>query len=136
MQKYLFIKVNGKYVKVNFHEIIYVEGYKNYVKIVTENKTHLVLITMKRLENLLPPVLFRRIHKSFIGALDKIIEFDGGRVYLKDKMLPIGQQYKRELEKLVMIDNDTVCESVLNTSFYTVPMDISENSKRNYIEAV
>jgi len=85
MQKCFFIKLSRKYVKVNFHEINYVEGCQNYVKIVTENKTHLVLYTLKRLEQLLPPDLFRRINKSFIVSLNKIIEFDGGRVYLQDK---------------------------------------------------
>jgi len=135
MQKCFFIKVCRKYVKVNFHEIIYVEGCQNYVKIVTENKTHLVLNTLKRLEQLLPPGLFRRIHKSFIVSLDKIIEFDGGRVYLQDKVLPIGQQYKRELEKSVIMDNDSASESELSNLFYSEPMGNNGNQKGNIFEA-
>lgn len=135
MQKYFFIRANGRYVKINFVEVFYVEGRQNYVKILTENKTHLVLITMKRIEQLLTTYLFKRIHKSYIVSLDKITGFDSDRVYLKDKELPIGQQYKGELEKAVMIVNDSVSESIISNSFFTIPMVVNGNQRRDYFEA-
>ena len=110
MQKYFFIKEKGRYLKIPFNEIVFVEGCGNYIKIVTENKTYLLLIAMKRMEQLLPAFLFKRIHRSYIVSLDKITGFDSDCVYLKDKELPIGQLYKGELEKAVMIINDTVTE--------------------------
>ena len=135
MQQYFFIRMNGRYLKINFQEILYIEGCKNYLKIITENKTHLVLLTMKRLEQLLPVSLFRRVHKSFIVSLDKIIEFDADTVYLKNKQLPIGQLYKGELEKAVLIVNDTVNDALLTNAYYTVPMVINGGQRNKFFEA-
>lgn len=82
--------MDGKYVKINFNEIIYVEGCKNYIKIITDLRSCLVLITMKRMENILPASLFQRIHKSFIVSLERVLEFTTDSVHLKNKDLPIG----------------------------------------------
>lgn len=135
MQKYFFIRANGKYVKINFSEILFVEGCRNYLRIITENKAHLVLLTMKRLEQLLPATSFRRIHKSFIVSLDKIIEFDADTVYLKNKQLPIGQLYKGELEKAVMIVNDAQDEINPQGHFYPIPLVINTNQRTRIFEA-
>ena len=113
MQKNFFIKTNSRYIKINFNDILYIEGCKNYSRIVTEKKNYLVLITMKRMEQVLPAQLFLRIHKSYIISLDKITEFSRNTVLLresvppgKEKLLPIGQQYKGQLERTVNIVSD------------------------------
>lgn len=41
MQQFFFIRTNGRHIKINFEEIIYVEGSKNYLKIITEIKTYI-----------------------------------------------------------------------------------------------
>ena len=135
MQKFFFIKSNGKYLKISFNEIVFVEGCRNYIKIITDNKAYLVLIAMKRMEQLLPVNMFRRIHKSFIVSLDRIVEFDAERVYLKNKELPIGQLYKGKLEKSVMIVNDTSDGFVQPSPFYTVPFVINANQRTRLFEA-
>ncbi|MGB3006574.1 MAG: LytTR family DNA-binding domain-containing protein [Chitinophagaceae bacterium] len=135
MQNHFFIRINGKYLRINITEILYVEGCKNYIKIVTEKKTHLVLITMKRMEQLLPIAFFRRIHKSFIVSLDRIIGFDGSIVYLKEQELPIGQQYKGELEKAVTIFSDLVNEPIPVNTFYAAPLMINGKRKNSFFEA-
>jgi DNA-binding LytR/AlgR family response regulator len=66
MQNFFFIRFNGKYVRLLFSDINYVAASKNYIKIVTDKKIWLVLISLKRIEQVLPCGLFRRIHKSFI----------------------------------------------------------------------
>ena len=135
MQQYFFIRTNGKYSKINFQEILYIEGCRNYLKIITENKTHLVLITMKRLEQLLPVSSFRRIHKSFIVSLDKIVEFDADTVYLKNKQLPIGQLYKGELEKAVKIIHETDTVPLQLNPLYTLPVLVKGNQQKKLVVA-
>ena len=135
MQKYFFIKLNGKHVKINFFEILYAEGCRNYIKIITESKAYLVLITMKRLEQILPAGMFTRIHKSFIVSLEKIIEFDPERVYIKGKELPIGQQYKGELEKAVLIASEATNELTVASHFYPIPVVIKANQRNRLFEA-
>lgn len=135
MQKYFFIKFNGKHIKISFRDIVYVEGCRNYVKIVTESKAYLVLFSMKGMQQCLPSNLFCRIHKSYIVSLDKITGFDSESVYLVKKELPIGQQYKNELERAVLILNEEANTSTSIKSFYSVPMVINRNPKNKVFEA-
>lgn len=122
MSTYFFIKVDGKFVKVCYQDILYVEGSRNYTKIITKSKQYLVLLTMKRIEQFLPASLFKRIHKSFIVSLEKIIEFDKEKVKLKGAELPIGHHYKNELEKAVPIINESSGMAALSKPFYIMPL--------------
>lgn len=125
MQQYFFIRANGRYIKINFNEILFIEGCRNYTKLVTDSKTLLILITMKRMEQLLPINLFRRIHKSFIVSLERITEFDNSLVLVKDKQLPIGTQYKGILEKSVLIANDAMSEAMSPAAYLRMPMELN-----------
>jgi DNA-binding LytR/AlgR family response regulator len=63
----------------------------------------MMLIAMKRFEQLLPVHQFIRIHKSYIVSLDFITEFDRATVYLREKKLPVGSQFKGVVERSVVI---------------------------------
>ncbi|HMO31825.1 MAG TPA: LytTR family DNA-binding domain-containing protein [Lacibacter sp.] len=103
MQTHFFTRLNGKYVRINLSEILYIEGCRNYVKIVTAAKPILALITLKSMEAMLPEGMFVRIHKSYIVSLDRIQSFDADEVQLPDRILPVGSQYKGVLERKVFI---------------------------------
>ena len=122
MQQFFFIRADGKYIKINFHEIIYVEGCKNYTKIITDQRSYLVLLTMKRMEEILPASSFQRIHKSFIVSLEKVLEFNTDTVWLKGRELPIGHLYKGVIERAVIIANDNFCKV-----FRVAMSEINEN---------
>jgi len=102
---FFFVKADKKLVKVNFDEIIYIEGLKDYVIIRLLNTRVITLQTMKSLEDRLPQNKFRRIHRSFIVAMDKIIAIDGSLVEVmekdKPKSLPIGKNYRDELLEMI-----------------------------------
>ena len=122
MSKCFFIKTDGKYIKVCYQDILYIEGSRNYTKIITETKQYLVLLTMKKLEQFLPSGLFKRIHKSFIVSLEKIVEFDKENVKLENAELPIGHHYRNELEKVVPIVNDICHFAELDKPYYIRPL--------------
>lgn len=107
MQKYFFIKADGKFTRISYDDIIFMEAAKNYTKIITVVKTYLVLLSLKKMEECLPTLLFRRIHRSYIVALDKVLEFDKEMVLLKNKELPVGNEYRNELEKAFVIITET-----------------------------
>lgn len=102
---FFFVKADKKLVKINFKDIIYIEGLKDYVIIRLENARVITLQTMKSLEDRLPSNKFRRIHRSFIVAMDKIVAIDGSLVEVmekdKPKALPIGKNYRDELLELI-----------------------------------
>lgn len=113
MHHHFFIRLNNRYVRIDLQEVLYVEGCRNYVKIVTLGRTYMALSTMKRVEDMLPPDLFVRIHKSYIIALSRIDSFDASEVLIGSHSLPIGAQYKNVLTGRVLILQEgrplTVC---------------------------
>lgn len=94
---YLFVKADGKQVKINFSDLIYIEGLKDYIRIHTKTEKILVLETMKSFEEKLPNH-FKRIHRSYIINLDFLTSIDGNSVYLNQKILPIGETYRKEMK--------------------------------------
>jgi DNA-binding LytR/AlgR family response regulator len=86
----------GKIVRINFEDIIYIEGLKNYCSVFTENERHISLVSMKTLADTLPLEDFARTHKSYIIALKRIKAIDGNMVIfdkIKEK-IPIGVTYR------------------------------------------
>jgi DNA-binding LytR/AlgR family response regulator len=104
-QDFFFVKADKKLVKVNFEDIIYIEGLKDYVIIRLLAGRVITLQTMKSLEDKLPNNRFRRIHRSYIVSMDKIMAIEGNMVEVmekdKPKLLPIGKNYRDDLLELI-----------------------------------
>jgi hypothetical protein len=83
---------------------------------------------MKKLEQLLPLYLFKRVHKSFIVSLDRIREFDSETVCLRDKQIPIGDQYGGVLEKNFLIEQAETTEKTIHLLSYSVPLRAAKAS--------
>jgi DNA-binding LytR/AlgR family response regulator len=102
---FFFVKADKKLVKVNFEDIIYIEGLKDYVIIRLVNGRVITLQTMKSLEERLPRNRFKRIHRSYIVGLDKIMAIEGNMVEVQEKdrpkLLPIGKNYRDDLLELI-----------------------------------
>ena len=94
---YIFVKTEskGKMTKVNFDEIVFVEGMKNYVSINTAEDRIVTLLNIKDLEDRLPK-RFMRVHKSYIVSLDKIRALDGNNILFKDMKayVTLGETYR------------------------------------------
>jgi two-component system LytT family response regulator len=97
---YIYVKVSGKLVKLPFAEIVYAESLKDYLKIVTLNDRLITHLTMKALVNLLPPVNFVRIHKSFIVNINLADSISRKAVILKGTSIPVGDNYKGNIDLL------------------------------------
>ena len=102
---FFFVKADKKLVKVRYSNILYIEGLKDYVIIRLKEGRVITLQTMKSLEEKLPSSKFKRIHRSYIVALDKINALVGNMVELTEKgqtkTLPVGKNYRDELLSLV-----------------------------------
>jgi DNA-binding LytR/AlgR family response regulator len=98
---FIFIKSSKKTFKVNLGEILYIEALGDYVKIFTTEKMIISYQSLKNIETLLPSSSFPRIHKSFIIALSRIDLIEGNHVKIKDRLIPIGTNFKGEFEKLI-----------------------------------
>lgn len=96
---YLFVKSEGRQVKINFTDLLYVEGLKDYIRLYMKTEKIMILETMKSFENKLPEN-FKRIHRSFIINLDYLSSIEGNSVYINQKILPIGETYRKEMKEL------------------------------------
>jgi len=102
---FFFVKADKKLMKVNYSDIIYIEGLKDYVIIRMDNSRIVTLQTMKSLESKLPVHLFKRIHRSYIVGIEKITAVVGNMVEVIEKgapkHIPVGKNYREELLAIV-----------------------------------
>lgn len=99
---YIFVKADGKLVKVNYSDILYCEGMKDYLKIYLKTGKFLVIHqTMKGMEEHLPDQMFMRIHKSYIVSLPAIKSFHDNMLQFAETPheIPVSNSYKEELLK-------------------------------------
>jgi len=97
---FIFLNVQKKKVKILFSEIVYIESQREYVKIVTTKKEYLSKMATHEIESLLPPHLFKRIHRSYIISVSKIESYTAEEVEVNGTSLPIGRDYRGIIENL------------------------------------
>ncbi len=98
-----FIRSDGKYIRINTDDILYLKSLKNYVNIVCRTKAYMVLMSLQQLEKELPNLDFCRVHRSFIVSLRHISSFDQKTVYIDSTMIPIDPVYKNALQTKVKV---------------------------------
>jgi len=102
--EYIFVKVNGKLVKVILKDILYIEALGDYLKIVTPTESLTTLATLKSMEDVLLPLKYFRIHRSFIVKINAIKSISGNTAELNNgKTIPIALTKKDELFSLLGI---------------------------------
>jgi DNA-binding LytR/AlgR family response regulator len=96
---YLYVNINKRRVKINFSEILYIEGMKEYVKIyIAKDKWLITKAQIGQLYELLNDQ-FVRIHRSYIIAKPKVTSYNLTDVSIGDIVLPVGTNYKEILSK-------------------------------------
>lgn len=96
----IFLNIQKKKVKILFSEIAYIESQREYIRIVTTKKEYLSKISTHEIEDLLPANLFKRIHRSFIVAVNRIESYTADAVEINGISIPIGRGYKDVIDNL------------------------------------
>lgn len=92
---FIFVKADYKLQKINIDDILYIEGYKDYLRFfLTEKRKIMSLMSFKNIEESLPKNKFYRVHKSFIVAISKIESISKSSLLIGDIQIPIGDFYK------------------------------------------
>ncbi|MGF7216510.1 DNA-binding LytR/AlgR family response regulator [Spirosoma lacussanchae] len=92
----IYIKTDGRYIRLPFDTIAYIENMGDYVKIFTTTQTYIVYATMKYIEEKLGPQ-FLRVHRSYIVHLGKIVDIEENTLVIQNKVIPISRANKSEL---------------------------------------
>nr|WP_321452873.1 LytTR family DNA-binding domain-containing protein [uncultured Carboxylicivirga sp.] len=97
---FLFLKSDYKIRRINFNDILYIEGLKDYVKVFLQHqdKPVMSLSSLKALESKLPDEKFMRVHRSFIVNLEKIETIDRSRIVFGKEYIPVSDQYKKQFK--------------------------------------
>lgn len=92
--KFIFVKTEYRFERIDIEEILYVEGMKDYLRIVCSSKKIMTLQSFAGLEELLPMKKFCRVHKSYMVAIDKIKSVERGVVIIGDQRIPVSNTYR------------------------------------------
>lgn len=97
---FIFVKSEYKQIKIELNDILYIEGLKDYVKIIlaSEPKPVLTLMSLKKFEEELPGNKFMRVHRSFIVALDKIDAIERSQILIQNERITVAPQYKEAFD--------------------------------------
>ncbi|MCI4669461.1 MAG: LytTR family DNA-binding domain-containing protein [Bacteroidia bacterium] len=94
---YFSVKADGKIVKVFFEDILFIEGLKEYVRLICKDQRLVTLESLKKLEEILPSEEFIRVHKSYIVARKRVKSLDGNMLEIGQHKIPISRSKKEEI---------------------------------------
>ena len=101
-ERFLFVKSDGRQVRINSSELSFIEADKDYVRLHIPGKTILVLSTMKSMEELLESFpAFVRVHKSYIVNIAHVTEYDTGSLTVNGQQISVGGTYKERFTELM-----------------------------------
>jgi DNA-binding LytR/AlgR family response regulator len=100
---YLFVNAEYNLVRIDFNDIAYIEGLRDYVKIFLFSASRPVItrLSMKTLEETLPSNNFVRVHKSFIVSLNKITSIRKARISILKAQIPISEHFKENIYRKI-----------------------------------
>jgi DNA-binding LytR/AlgR family response regulator len=99
---YIFLKSGKEQVKVYLKDILYIEGFKDFITVHTSQKVIVASDRLSYMDEKLPEDKFARVHKSFIVALGKVDNIQAEQVVIGGTVLPIGRVFKNEFLKKVL----------------------------------
>ena len=99
---FVVLKVDHELVRVQWNNILYIEGDKDYAKVyINENNFIKALTTMKDIEKRLPKTSFMRVHRSFIVSLDRIAAIQNYNIRIGKINIPVTEQYKSNFKDVL-----------------------------------
>lgn len=100
---YMFVKSDYKIVRIDFADILYIEGLKDYVKIYLASTPRpvLSLLAMRGIEEALPASRFYRVHRSFIVNMERVQVLERGQIVFGEKRIPVSDSYKATVQDYI-----------------------------------
>ena len=96
VKDYMFVKTEYRMERVDFSDILFIEGKGAYMQIVTRKNKIMTLQNFQNMEQILPPDNFVRVHKSYIVAMDKIESIERNIILTGGQRIPVGKNYQDE----------------------------------------
>lgn len=97
---FLIIKSDRRFHRLNFSDVRFIEGLKDYVVIYAGNQKLITAMNLKTIHQKMPQHLFIRVSKSYVVNVNYIDSFDHHTVYVGESEIPLGEVYKRDFFKI------------------------------------
>jgi DNA-binding LytR/AlgR family response regulator len=91
---FIFVRTEYRLERIDLDKILYVEGMKDYLRIICSDKKIMTLQSFSKLEESLPSKKFCRVHKSYIVAIDKIRSIERNVIIIADQRIPVSNTYR------------------------------------------
>ena len=95
-KNYMFVKTEYRMERVDFSDILFIEGQGAYLRIVTLHAKIMTIQNFLNMEQVLPSDNFLRVHKSYIVAMDKIESIERNVILIAGQRIPVGKNYQNE----------------------------------------
>ncbi len=100
---HIFIKSDGKLIRLQNDDILYIESMGDYVKFITTEKKYITHNTIKNLEAKVDPLRFMKVHRSYIVNLSRIDDIQENMLYIKGTMIPISKAHKSKVMQKINV---------------------------------
>lgn len=100
---HIFIKCEGKLVRLNNDDILFIESMGDYVKFVTPDKKYITHNTIKNLEEKVNRQCFIKVHRSYIININKIDDIRENDLFIKGNEIPVSKAHKADVLKRLNI---------------------------------
>ncbi|WP_158961752.1 LytR/AlgR family response regulator transcription factor [Myroides fluvii] len=98
---FLFVKTDGKLIKIFLKDLLFVEGLKDYLCLHLKQEKIIILDTFTELEKRLPATDFMRVHKSYAVRLDQIDTIERNRLFIGNQIIPVGKTYIEQFQRWI-----------------------------------
>lgn len=102
---FFFVKSGGKFERVQFHDILFIESMQNYVIIHLQNQKLIVYMTLSGMEEQLPSEQFLKVHKSYIVSLAHVNAIDNSEIIIRQSKIPVSRTLRDDVLKRIMGNN-------------------------------
>lgn len=99
-ENFLLVKADRRFYKVNFTDIKYIEGLKDYVVLYTSSQKLITAMNLKTIHQKIPNTVFIRVSKSYLVNMAYVDSFDHHTIYIGDVEIPIGDVYRNEFFRI------------------------------------
>ncbi len=94
-QSQLFVRVDGKFVRIELGDIMYIESLGDYVRFYSENgKKYIVHSTIKNIAQKITNDNFLKVHRSYVVNLSKVVDIEEANLLIKDKVIPVSRSHR------------------------------------------
>jgi DNA-binding LytR/AlgR family response regulator len=96
---HIFIKVDGKLIRLESAEILYIESMGDYVRFITKERKYITHNTIKNIESRVEGMGFLKVHRSYIVNMSHVDDLQDTNLIVKGVSIPVSKSHKMRIRQ-------------------------------------